>query len=68
MPNRTHADEAKGLMVSVRAFEGLVRGVGIVATIYAAPWTHNQARADLDGNLRRRDKRVLVREMWCHSN
>src|ERR1700675_1247527 len=37
MPNRTHTDEAKGLMVSVKAFEGLVRGVGMVATITPLP-------------------------------
>src|SRR5580658_7555084 len=36
-PNRTHEDEVNGVMLSVRAFEGLVIGVGIVATMAPPP-------------------------------
>jgi hypothetical protein len=36
-PNKTHADEVKGLTASVKAFDGFVSGVGIVATMAPLP-------------------------------
>jgi hypothetical protein len=36
-PKSTHEDEVNGLMVSVRAFDGSVKGVGMVATIEPLP-------------------------------